>query len=118
VDNVSLREALPNSAENNSSSLPDHFMLYPNYPNPFNPSTVISYQLPNSAENYFVTITLFDILGKKAVELFSGEKTPGKYTVEWDASGYAGGIYFCELKVLGSNGIQIFNKVNKIVYLK
>jgi len=118
VDNVSVKEVLPNSVENNTSPVPDQFMLYRNYPNPFNPSTAIIYQLPQSGENYFVTLTVFDLLGRKIADLVSDEQTAGKYTVQWDASGYVGGVYFCELKVLGSNGIQIYNKVNKIMYLK
>jgi len=71
--------------------LPLLYGLSQNYPNPFNPKTIINYELPITN---FVEISIYNLLGQKVVELVSKKQTPGKYSVEWDASGFASGIYF------------------------
>ena len=75
------------------------FALQPNYPNPFNPSTTIPYQLTESVE---VELTIFDMLGRKVRTLASGRQAAGAYQVEWDGrddAGWvvAGGAYFYRL---------------------
>ncbi|MBA4320576.1 MAG: hypothetical protein C0412_19450, partial [Flavobacterium sp.] len=65
-----------------------------NYPNPFNPSSVISYQLP-VAEH--IILRVFDILGREIATLVNEEKQAGKYEVKFDGSGLASGIYFYQL---------------------
>jgi hypothetical protein len=75
------------------------FNLKQNYPNPFNPNTVISYQLPVSS---YVTLKIFDILGREIATLVSEEKNAGSYKVEFDARSYGGsnltsGIYFYKM---------------------
>jgi hypothetical protein len=74
-------------------------MLQQNYPNPFNPTTTISYQIPRQG---FVTIMIYDILGKQVKILANEEKQAGKYSVQFDASKLSSGIYFCELKFNGN----------------
>jgi hypothetical protein len=74
--------------------------------------------LPAIKERYFVSLNVFDMLGRKVAELANGEKTAGKYAVQWNASSCASGIYYCELKVMGPSGAHIFNAVNKIMFLK
>jgi hypothetical protein len=86
--------------------LPSEFNLSQNYPNPFNPSTVISYQLPVIG---FVTLKVYDILGREVATLINEEKPAGEYEVEFNISnlsggisakgGYASGVYFYQLKV-------------------
>jgi hypothetical protein len=79
------------------------FSLSQNYPNPFNPSTVISYRLPVIG---FVTLKVYDILGREIAALVSEEKTAGEYEVEFNAanlpsrqgSALTSGIYFYQLK--------------------
>jgi flagellar hook assembly protein FlgD len=67
-------------------------MLYPkNYPNPFNPPTTISYTLPEAGD---VQIKIYDILGREVAKLVDEQKSAGKYTVQWNGSNYASGIYF------------------------
>lgn len=82
-------------SENNSVS---SFELYQNYPNPFNPATVIGYQL---SVNSYVTLTVYDVLGKEVAVLVNEEQPAGRYEVEFNSSGIrdlASGIYFYQLR--------------------
>ena len=65
------------------------FALQQNYPNPFNPTTTINYQLP---ENGFVTVKVFDVLGKEIATLVNENKSSGYYKVDFDASSAGGGL--------------------------
>ncbi len=69
--------------------------LSQNYPNPFNPSTVISWQLPVSS---FVTLKVYDILGREAATLVNEEKPAGNYEVEFNGADLSTGIYFYQLQ--------------------
>ena len=71
------------------------FGLYQNFPNPFNPSTKIIYQIP---EISFVTIKVFDVLGKEIATLVNGEKPAGNYEVKFDGTNLPSGIYFYQLR--------------------
>ncbi|MBV6511938.1 MAG: hypothetical protein FMNOHCHN_01426 [Ignavibacteriaceae bacterium] len=77
------------------SIIPSSFSLETNYPNPFNPITTIRYDIP---ENSYVTLKIYDILGRQIQTLQNGDQSAGSYTVNFDGSGYASGIYFYELK--------------------
>ena len=65
----------------NGEELPGKFELAQNYPNPFNPTTLISYALP---QNAFVTLKVYDMLGREVKTLVSKEVAAGKYSVEWN----------------------------------
>jgi len=78
-----------------NSSLPDEFYLYQNYPNPFNPITTLQYTV-NTKQ--FVTLKIYDILGREITTLINEEKPAGNYEVEFDASNLSSGIYFYRLK--------------------
>lgn len=67
-----------------------------NYPNPFNPITTITYQLPKSGN---VTLKIFDILGNEVKTLINEQKEMGKYSVQFDASSFASGMYIYQLRV-------------------
>ncbi|MCZ7611742.1 MAG: T9SS type A sorting domain-containing protein [Ignavibacterium sp.] len=92
----------------NSSTLT--FELFQNFPNPFNPKTNIKYSLP---ENDFVNISLYSILGDKVIELVNEEKQAGFYTLIFDASDLASGIYFYKMKT-GSG----FTSTKKLTIIK
>ena len=92
-----------------SPSLPSDFALHQNYPNPFNPTTIINFQLP--IDNY-VTIKVYDLLGREVATLVDEEKVPGTYTVAWNGSGHASGVYFYRLIT------DSFVDVKKLVLLK
>jgi len=74
-----------------SNELPVDFNLSQNYPNPFNPVTTIKYQIPKSD---YVSITIYDQLGKEIQRIFEGNQKAGYYQVTVDGSNLASGIYF------------------------
>jgi len=75
--------------------VPGDFELKQNYPNPFNPKTTINYQLPVSSD---VDLSIYNILGQKVATLVSKEQTAGSYNIEWDATGFASGVYVYKLE--------------------
>ncbi len=75
--------------------VPDKFSMAQNYPNPFNPVTIINYQLP--IKN-FVSIKVYDILGREIKTLVNEEKQAGSYSVAFDASQFSSGVYLYQLK--------------------
>ena len=76
--------------------IPVTYHLSQNFPNPFNPATTIQYQLP---KNGFVTLKIYDILGKEVADLVNDQKTQGRYSVNFDASRLASGVYIYQLLV-------------------
>ena len=83
------------SVEATASEQPVNFVLSQNYPNPFNPSTTISFQL---TANSAVTLKVFDILGREVATLVNEVRPAGLYSVRWDASRAASGVYFYRLQ--------------------
>lgn len=78
-----------------SEMIPKGFMLYQNYPDPFNMETEISYDLPKAS---YVTLEVYDILGQKITTLVNQRQPFGSKAVTWDASSFASGIYFYRLQ--------------------
>jgi len=76
------------------SIVPTEYKLYQNYPNPFNPSTNIKYQIVN---NRFVTLRIYNILGKEISTLVNEKQFPGVYEVTFDGSNLPSGVYFYQL---------------------
>jgi hypothetical protein len=81
--------------ENVSSDVPQSFNLYPNYPNPFNPSTVFRYDLPEMGR---VTLRVFNVLGQEVRTLVDADQTAGTYEVRFDARDLASGVYLYQLQ--------------------
>jgi phosphatidylserine/phosphatidylglycerophosphate/cardiolipin synthase-like enzyme len=79
-----------------ASGVPSTFSLEQNYPNPFNPSTTIRFSIPSTQ---FVALHVYDILGRNVVTLVNEKMNGGKYRVEFNASGFASGVYFYRLEV-------------------
>jgi photosystem II stability/assembly factor-like uncharacterized protein len=76
-------------------SLPLAYELRQNFPNPFNPTTTITYALPVDAN---VSLTIYDIIGQKVIQLLNGRATAGYHDLRFDASNLASGIYFYRLQ--------------------
>jgi len=72
------------------------FALNQNYPNPFNPSTTISFSIPSLE---FVSLKIYDILGREVTTLVSTQLAQGDHSVNWNAQNISSGVYFCRLEV-------------------
>jgi len=81
--------------ERASREMPEAFALYSNYPNPFNPSTTIEYDLPQLSN---VELKVYDMLGNEVQTLVSGERPAGKYRVQFSSAGLPSGLYFYRLR--------------------
>lgn len=88
---------------------PESFHLYANYPNPFNPSTKIKYDI---SETVFTTLKIYSILGAEVATLINEEKSPGVYEVNFDAANLPSGTYIYKLEA-GS-----FTQSKKMILLK
>ena len=95
--------------ENKQNNLPTSFSLQQNYPNPFNPITTINYSISQAS---FVTIKVYDVLGKEVATIVNGNKPVGNYSVEFDASKLVSGIYFYRLQA-GN-----FTETKKLILIK
>lgn len=71
--------------------VPERFALYPNYPNPFNPTTTIRFDVRTPTR---VVLTVYDVQGRKVATLVDGAYAPGRFSVTVDAGGWASGVYF------------------------
>jgi len=76
--------------------IPSLFALYQNYPNPFNPVTTMKYQIP---EMSFITLIIYDVLGRKVTTLVNEKKPVGYYDIEFNAFSLPSGVYFYRLQV-------------------
>lgn len=85
------------------------FKLIPNYPNPFNPTTKIRFQLPEFSR---VVLKVYDLLGREIKTLVNEEKPAGSYELEFDGANLSGGVYFYQLRAGG------FVKTRKMILLK
>ena len=98
----------PQSVEGNTYS-PIKFAMLSNYPNPFNPNTIIRYTIPNKC---FVSLSIYNIVGQRVATLVEEQKNAGDYEINFTKDNLASGIYFCRLNY-GTNILS-----NKIVLLK
>ena len=97
------------SIERISNGLPKQFSLNQNYPDPFNPSTTISFTIPERSD---VTLKVFDILGREVATIVSGEMPAGTFSRQWNATKMASGIYFYRLQA------GLFTQTKRLVLLK
>ena len=97
------------AVEPSDAIVPNTPLLSQNYPNPFNPTTVIRYQI--SAVSV-VTLKVYTILGLEVTTLVNERKSPGAYSVQWNASGCASGMYFYRLQA------GTFSDTKKLVLVK
>lgn len=115
-----------------SNEIPVQFMLSQNYPNPFNPVTNIKFSIPllsttplgrgvsaegrqlvtPGREGVFVTLNIYDALGRKIETLVNSELSPGTYKVEWNAANFSTGVYFYNIKT------NSFTETRKMILIK
>lgn len=80
------------------NTMPAGFSLSQNYPNPFNPTTLITYNVPAVGTPYIVSLKVFDVLGREVATLVNETKSAGTYNATFNASKFASGVYFYQLK--------------------
>ena len=93
-------DIVTNAIENQNGNLPERYALQPNYPNPFNASTVIKYALPEAAQ---VQIMIYDLAGRKVKTLVDSHKQAGNHRILWNGTdklgnSLASGVYFYSLQ--------------------
>ncbi len=94
----------------NKNIIPLKMKLYPNYPNPFNPKTIINYELSIMND---VELSIYNLLGQKVATLVSKWQSAGSYQIEWDGSGFASGVYYYQLRTDAG-----FIQTKKMILLK
>ena len=97
------------SVERVDSRIPEKYELYQNFPNPFNPSTTIEFDVPKAS---YVTLKIYNTLGNEVADPVASTLSPGRYKVKWNASSVSTGVYFCRMQS-GS-----FVETRKLVLLK
>jgi uncharacterized protein (TIGR02145 family) len=95
--------------DHSNITIPKSIDLLQNFPNPFNPSTTISFTLPERAR---VVLSIFNEIGEKVEVLFNGDEEAGVHHIEWNASKFVSGVYFYELKT------EKFTSVKKLILMK
>ena len=95
--------------DDEQSDIPKTYTLHPAYPNPFNPSTTLRYELPHAAQ---VTLTIYDLLGREVATLVDDYIQPGTNEIAWDAGSHPSGIYLARFATPG------YSKTIKLVLLR
>ncbi len=107
------------SAKTPPADLPRHFGLEQNYPNPFNPTTKLSFVIGRLS---FVTLKVYDTLGREVATLVNDEIKPGSHEVTWNANGFASGVYYYRMQVRSldpaAGGAGSFVETKKLVLLR
>lgn len=88
----------PASTSVHEGQRPETIMLFPNYPNPFNPTTLIRFSLPHRAQ---VKLIVFNVFGEQVRILAEGQRVAGEHELSFDATGLSSGAYFCRLTADG-----------------
>jgi hypothetical protein len=119
VDGASPSVSGPQTSVGESSALPVDYVLSGNYPNPFNPTTTISFGLPEPSE---VTLKVYSVLGQEVATLIEGMRQAGYSQVVWNVRNYAGaelssGVYFYRLTAVGASG-KTFVDQRKMLLLR
>jgi len=92
-----------------SAETPAGFSLFQNFPNPFNPTTIIKFEIPKAS---FVKLAVYDIAGREAAMLVNNNLIAGKYEYSFEGSSLSGGVYFYRLIT------ESFSSTKKMVLVK
>ena len=98
-----------------TETLPTSFKLYPNHPNPFNPTTNIRFELPSAA---LVKLTVYDVVGREVTQLVNNQKPAGRHEVLFDGAALTSGIYYYRLEVQSLTEARRFVEVRKMALLR
>ena len=95
LDSICLLSTSTGITNNLSGIIPENFSLSQNYPNPFNPVTNVEFGIPKQG---FVSLKVYDMLGKEVATLVNENLSPGNYTVNFNGSNFSSGVYFCKME--------------------
>ncbi len=109
TDSILVNVTPATGLEDNLQGIPESYALHQNYPNPFNPQTHIKYALPHAGH---VTLTVFDVLGRKVATLVDARKEAGYHLVTLDATQFSSGVYFYQIQA------GKFVQIKKMILLK
>jgi hypothetical protein len=98
-----------------TGGVPTEYILKEGYPNPFNPTTQLQFDLPSDGN---VSLRILDIQGREVETLQTGFKEAGSYNVRWNATSQATGVYFARLEVSDQSGKVVYSKTNKLLLTK
>lgn len=115
VDYVRVYQLQTTGVKENNSVKPEEFSLEQNYPNPFNPATTIKF---NTATEGFVTLKVYDIMGRETALLINEHKPAGQYEAKFDALNIPSGIYYYTLTLNSADGKQNYSDTKKMILLK
>ncbi len=108
-----------------NSEVPDKFQLSQNYPNPYNPKTKITFQIPLSrgvdaegGRGVFANLTVYDAIGREVEVLVNQQLQPGTYEVRWDATAYPSGVYYYRLEASNPSTSLRVTETKKMVLIK
>lgn len=90
-----INNAVVTNISKQSSALPVEYCLKQNFPNPFNPSTIISYQLP---KDEFVKLRIFNLLGEEVATIINQHQPAGSHQIKWNAENHSSGVYIYRLE--------------------
>ncbi len=108
-DDIKIFDPSITEVNNSQLLLNNSYELNQNFPNPFNPITTINYSLP---QNSFVSIIVYDLLGRVVKTLVSENKLAGNYNISFDASNISSGIYYYTMAA------ENFRETKKLIVLK
>jgi hypothetical protein len=116
-NNLAFQEVIV-GIESQVDQIPNVFELHQNFPNPFNPTTTIAFDLPISSE---IILTIHDILGRRVRVLYSGRLNAGSHSVDWDAKDQNGislstGVYVYRIAINNTNGS--YSNAKKMLLVK
>lgn len=113
ISNVNFIITSLSAVQNNGTGIPEHWSLSQNFPNPFNPTTKINFELPFNSN---VNIKILDITGREVKTLVNDNYNAGFYTAEFEGSNLASGIYFYKIVAAGEK--ENFVMTKKMTLLK
>jgi hypothetical protein len=117
-DNFIVRIIDTNSITSSGNQIiPDAFTLSQNFPNPFNPTTIISYSIGNTSS---IQLDIFDSNGKLITNLENGIKSKGSYSIKFNGTELTSGVYFYRLTASSTDGLmkQLFTQTKKLLLIK
>ena len=120
ADNINKKSESEVKSKRSNKNLPQNYKLNNNYPNPFNPSTTIQYEIPKNIKSEFqeVRLIVYDIFGRRIKVLVAEMQTAGYYSVEWQPENVSSGIYFYRISIKNSSNIKLFYNTKKMIFLK